>query len=187
MIGVILRQPRNHEPGAHVCLTKSVLIFNLLACLSVCTVKQPSQFPASTRCTKTNGTIKSMLRTDCVLMAHCHKHRESLDRSRVGACLRLPIVSVRKNTSQSDQTGNYFFLTLLHCFCLTCSHAFSSTEACVFCDMAYWNTPCLRMTWFVCVCLSQRVLAGNRSADHARALVHFGLPLVFKFVRFLPL
>ena len=92
MVGVILRDPRNPEPGAHVCLTKSVFISNMVACLFVCTIKQPSPFPASTRCTKANVTIKSMQRSDCVRMAHRHKHHESVDSSRMGACLRLAIL-----------------------------------------------------------------------------------------------
>ena len=92
MFGVILRRAGNPEAGAHVCLKIVVVCLNMLARLSVCRIQTPSPFPASTRCAKANVNMKSMECIDCVSMARRHNHHESLDESRMGACLRLAIL-----------------------------------------------------------------------------------------------
>ena len=113
MIGVILRRPINHESGGHVRLTKSVLFFNMLACLSVCTIKQPSPFPASTRCTKTKGNIKPMECIDCVSMAHRHKHHESVDGRRIFVFVLFFCLCVLTTTKPTKRHTSVSFCKVL--------------------------------------------------------------------------
>ena len=113
MIGVILRRPINHESGGHVRLTKSVLFFNMLACLSVCTIKQPSPFPASTRCTKTKGNIKPMECIDCVSMAHRHKHHESVDGRRIFVFVLFFCLCVLTTTKPTTRHTSVSFCKVL--------------------------------------------------------------------------
>ena len=92
MFGVILRRAGNLEAGAHVCLKIFVVGFNMLARPSICRIQKPSPFPFSIRCAKANVNVKSMECMDCVSMAQRHNHHKSLDKSRMGACLRLAIL-----------------------------------------------------------------------------------------------
>ena len=92
MFGVILRRAGNPEAGAHVCSKIFAVCLHMFACLSLCTIQKPSPFPASTRCVKTKANVKSMECIDCVSEAQRQNHHESLDESRMGACVRLAML-----------------------------------------------------------------------------------------------
>ena len=94
-------------------MTKSVLFFNMLACLSVCTIKQPSPFPASTRCTKTKGNIKPMECIDCVSMAHRHKHHESVDGRRIFVFVLFFCLCVLTTTKPTKRHTSVSFCKVL--------------------------------------------------------------------------